>query len=54
MHCFGGAIGGGGWQTECIMRYFDGCSRFAVSWFHPAFQWNIASLLLNLSFFMQI
>ena len=60
MHCFGGAIGGGGggglggWQTECIMRDFEGCRRFAISWFHPVFKWNIASLLLNLSFSMQI
>ena len=52
MHFFGG--GWGGWQTECIMRDFEGCSRFAISWFNPAFKWNIASLLLNLSFLMQV
>ena len=50
----GGGGGLGGWQTECIMRDFEGCRRFAISWFHPVFKWNIASLLLNLSFFMQI
>ena len=52
---WGGWGGGlGGWQTECIMRDFEGCRRFAISWFHLVFKWNIASLLLNLSFFMQI
>ena len=44
----------GGGQIECIMRDFEGSSRFAISWFHPAFKWIIASLRLNLAFLMQV